>query len=249
MIQRYGVMLGLIAAGCATPAAAQDVPSAGVTATAEVSSDEVRRGLSWSGGRAALAGEVRGSLGAIDGAVRAVTLRDSPRHAGAEAVVDLTAGTGWDVGAVRLNASATGHLFAGARGLMDYVELGATAGYGYGPIYATLGVMLAPSQDAIGGSNVHLRADANAGIPGTPFTVLAGLGHSSGSVSNPLRAERLRPGGSYSDWRLGVEHRRNRLTVGLDYLGTDVTRAEAFGPFADARHAGDRLVGRVQLSF
>jgi uncharacterized protein (TIGR02001 family) len=246
MIRMRAMMLGLVAAA---PAAAQDVPSAGVTASAEVTSDEVRRGLSWSGGRAAVAGELRGSRGALDASVRAVTLRDSPRHAGAEAVVDLTAGTGWDLGAIRLDATATGHLFAGARGRMDYVEFGATAGYGYGPIYATLGVAVAPSQDAIGGSNVHVRADANAGIPGTPFTLLAGLGHSSGSVTDPVRADRLRPGGSYIDWRLGVEHRRDRLTFGIDYIGTDVAQADASTRFADARHAGDRLVGRAQLSF
>jgi uncharacterized protein (TIGR02001 family) len=248
MSRRQAMMLSL-AAAAAVPAAAQDVPSAGVTATAEVTSDEVRHGLSWSGGRAAIAGGLRGSLGALDGSVRAVTLRESPRHAGAAAVVDLRAGTGWDLGAIRLDATATGHLFAGARGRMDYVELGATAGYGYGPLYAALGVAVAPSQDAIGGSNVHLRADASAGIPGTPFTVLAGLGHSSGSVTDPLRAERLRPGGSYLDWRFGVEHRRDRLTFGIDYLGTDVAQADALGRFADARHASDRLVGRAQLSF
>ncbi|RZL52827.1 MAG: hypothetical protein EOP65_14230 [Sphingomonas sp.] len=246
MILRQAMMLSLAAV---TPAVAQDVPSAGVTAIAEVTSDEVRRGLSWSGGRAAVAGALRGSLGAVDASVRAVTLRDSPRHAGAEAVVDLTAGTGWDLGAIRLDASAIAHLFAGARERMDYVELGATAGYGYGPVYATLGVAVAPSQAAIGGSNVHLRADANAGIPGTPFTLLAGLGHSSGGVTDPLRAQRLRPDGSYLDWRLGVEHRRDRLTFGIDYLGSDVAPAGATGRFADAAHAGDRLVGRAQLSF
>ena len=246
MIRRQAMMLSLAAAA---PAVAQDVPSAGVTASVEVTNDEVRRGLSWSGGRAAVAGALRGSLGAVDASVRAVTLRDSPRHAGAEAVVDLTAGTGWDLGAIRLDASATTHLFAGARERMDYVELGATAGYGYGPVYATLGVAVAPSQAAIGGSNVHLRADANAGIPGTPFTLLAGLGHSSGGVTDPVRAQRLRPGGSYLDWRLGVEHRRDRLTFGIDYLGSDVAPEDATGRFADAAHAGDRLVGRAQLSF
>jgi hypothetical protein len=132
---------------------------------------------------------------------------------------------------------------------MDYVELGATAGYGYGPVYATLGVAVAPSQDAIGGSNVHLHADANAGIPGTPFTLLAGLGHSSGGIIGPRRAQRLRPGGSYLDWRLGVEHRRDRLTFGIAYFSSGVAPADAIGRFVDGRNAGDRLVGRAQLSF
>jgi len=51
------------------------------------------------------------------------------------------------------------------------------------------------------------------------------------------------------DWRLGVEHRRGALTLGVDYLGTDVSRRQAFGPFADAAHAADRIVGRVRYDF
>ncbi len=119
----------------------------------------------------------------------------------------------------------------------------------YGPLYATAGVIGAPSQRAIGGSNVYVYANANAGIPGTPFTVLTELGHSSGSVSDPVRTERLRPGGSYTNWRLGLEHRRNRLTIGVDYIGTDISRTAIASGFADRRNAGDRILGRVQVSF
>ncbi|WP_244185406.1 TorF family putative porin [Sphingomonas aurantiaca] len=113
----------------------------------------------------------------------------------------------------------------------------------------TLGAIGAPSQRAIGGSNVYAYANANAGIPGTPFTVLAEVGHSSGSVRNPNHAERLRPGGDYTNWRLGLEHRRDRLTVGVDYIGTDVSRSGEASRFADRRNAADRLIGHVQLSF
>ncbi len=240
-------LAGVLSAACGfvTPALAQDTRSA----TVEAMSEEERRGLSWSEGRAAVAGDVRASLGQLDASARAVTLRDSVRHDGADGVVDLALGTGWDLGAVRVRANATGHLFAGARSQMDYVEAGVSASYGYGPLYATLGVVGAPSQTAIGGSNVYVYANANAGIPGTPFTVLAELGHSSGTVRDPVRAERLRPGGSYSNWRLGLEHRRDRLTIGIDYIGTDIARDVNAGRFADHRNASDRLIGRVQLSF
>ena len=247
MIRRYPWAGVAATALCSlsAQAVAQDSRSAGV----EVASEEERRGLSWSEGRAVLAADAALSLGRIDASARLVTTRDSDRHAGADAVVDLNIGTGWDIGAIRLSAGATGHLFAGARQGMDYVEARAAAGYGYGPLYATIGVVAAPSQRAIGGSNVYTYASANAGIPGTPFTVLTELGHSSGSIDDAIRAQRLRPGGSYTNWRLGVEHRRGPLTLGVDYIGTDIARDAAIGPFADARHATDRLVGRARFIF
>ncbi len=150
---------------------------------------------------------------------------------------------------MRIRTDATGHAFAGARSRMDYVEAGVSASYAYGPLYATVGVIGAPSQRAIGGSNVYVYANANAGIPGTPLTMLTEVGHSSGSVRDPSRVQRLRPGGSYTNWRLGLEHRRNRLTIGVDYLGTDVSRTAIASKFADRRNAGDRILGRVQVSF
>ena len=227
------------------PASAQNTTAV----TAEAMSDEVRRGLSWSGGRAAAAGDVQISLGPIDASARAVTTRASRRHGGADGVVDLALGTGWDLGAFRLRAEAIGHVFAGARGRMDYVEVGASASYGIGPLYSTLGIAVAPSQRAIGGSNVHIYANASAGVPGTPFTILAGLGHSSGNARDGTRAQRLRPGGDYLNWRLGLERRGERLTLGIDYIGTNVSRRDSFGEFADPRHAGDKLVGRAQVTF
>lgn len=227
------------------PARAQLSTGAAIEAT----TDENRRGISWSEGRASISGDATVSGYGLDLTARVAALRGSDRHGGADAVADLTLGSGWDVGAVRLRAKGSAHLFAGARVDMDYAELGGSASYTYGPAYLTAGAIWAPEQRAIGGSNLYLYANASAGVPGTPLTAIAGLGHSSGTVDDPVRAQRLRPGGDYTDWRLGVEYRRNRLTLGMDYVGTDVGRTDAFGPFADAAHAGDRLLGRVRFDF
>lgn len=243
MIGKAAAVAGVLLA--TAPAHAQLSTNAGVEAT----SDENRRGISWSQGRASLSGDATVSGFGLDFSARVAALRGSDRHGGADAVADLTLGSGWDVGAVRLRAQASAHLFGGARADMDYAELGGSASYTYGPAYLTAGAIWAPEQRAIGGSNLYLYANASAGIPGTPLTAIAGLGHSSGTADDPVRAQRLRPGGDYTDWRLGAEYRRERLTLGVDYIGTDVTRADAFGPFADAGHASDRLVGRVRLDF
>ncbi|MDP1026429.1 TorF family putative porin [Sphingomonas sp. KR1UV-12] len=244
MSARY---LAALAAACTVtaPAGAQTTATVG----AELTNDEVRRGLSWSEGRASVSGDAFVDIGPIDASARIVATRGSERHAGADAVADLTLGTGWDMGAVSLRATATGHLFAGARTGMDYVELGSSAAAGLGPARLTAGVLYAPSQDAIGGDNLYLYASADSGIPGTPLTVIAEIGHSSGSVDDSQRAQRLRPGGSYTDWRLGVERRRGPLTLGLSYIGTDVDQGAIGGPYADLSHAGDRIVGRVRVEF
>jgi hypothetical protein len=227
-----------------TSAAAQSISGA-----VEATNDEVRRGLSWSQGRASASADATATIGPVDASVRVAALRGSSRHADADAVADLSLATGWDLGAVRVRATAVGHLFTGADRSMDYVELGGAATYTLGPVRASAGALYAPSQRAIGGSNLYLYAGADAGIPGTPLTAIVQLGRSSGDVDDPVRAQRLRPGGRYMDWRLGVEHRRGALTLGVDYLGTDVSRRQAFGPFADAAHAGDRIVGRVRYDF
>ena len=238
-------MVGAATLGTVTPALAQDNRSA----TLELATEEERRGLSWSEGRVAISGAVRASVGRLDLSARAVSTRGSVRHDGADAVVDLSVGTGWDLGAVRVQADVTGHAFVGARGRMDYVEGGVSAGYTYGPLNAILGVIAAPSQKAIGGSNVYLYAYANAGIPGTPLTVVAEVGHSSGSVRRADRADRLRPAGDYSNWRLGLEHRRDKVTIGIDYIGTDISDDRLASRYADLSNATDRIVGRVQFTF
>jgi hypothetical protein len=233
----------LSAAAVVTPVLAQSSLSAGV----EAASDEARRGLSWSGGRAVGSADVTVGSGPVDASARLVTLRGSTRHGDADAVADLALGAEWDVGAIRLRPAATAHLFAGARGKMDYFELGTSGSVTYGPMQVIGGVTFAPPQDAIGGSNLFIHASANAGVPGTPFTVVADLGHSSGSVDDPLRSQRLRPGGAYANWRIGIERRRGPLTLAVDYIGTDISRTDAGAPFADARHTGDRVIGRARL--
>jgi hypothetical protein len=239
----------MLAAPMLAPAALAQTapPTAGPTIGIEATTDERRRGLGWSGGRASASADALLTIGPVDASARIAATRGAARHGGADAVIDLGVGTGWDVGALRLRATAIGHLFTGARGGMDYVEATGSASYALGPLQVAGGAAFAPSQDAIGGSNLHLFADADAGIPGTPFTLVAGIGHSSGHVDDPVRAQRLRPGGDYTNWRLGVEHRQGPLTLALDYTGTDVARADTFGPFADARHAGDRILGRVRF--
>ncbi|MET4897509.1 TorF family putative porin [Sphingomonadaceae bacterium jetA1] len=228
------------------PIAAQERPAIGV----EVNSDENRRGLSWSEGKVSPSADIFVTRGALEASGRVVGLRESDRHGGAGVVGDLTLGAGTFIGPVSVRGRVTGHLFGGAGFNADYFELGGSAAYTLGPVQVDAGADYAPSQSAIGGDNLYLHAGARAGLPATPWTLLAGVGHSSGKTDDPFRAARLRPGGAYTDWRLGVERITGPVTLGLDYVGTDVSeRAASAFPLADAGHSGDRIVGRVRFSF
>lgn len=234
----------LICAFAAAPAWAQSL-SGGI----EVASDESRRGLSWSGGRGAASADLSSPAGPFEASARVTTVRASPRHAGADAVVDLELGAATDVGPFRLRGHVAGHLFAGARGRMDYVEFGGSGSYSLGPLQLNAGVAYAPDQAAIGGSNLYVHAGANVGIPTTPLSVSASIGHSSGDIDDPVRAARLRPAGAYSDWRVGLEYNRRPISVGLDYVGTDIRNRPDLPSFGDARHVGDRVIGRLRIAF
>ena len=244
MIARKAVGLAFAASfGVVPPALAQRSVQVG----AEVTNDEVRRGLSWSGGRASASADALVAIGPVEASARIAATRGSARYSDADGVADLVLGTGWDLGAIRLRTTATGHLFTGVRSTINYVEFGSSATFALGPAQVSGGAIYAPSQDAIGGDNLYLHAGFDSGLPGTPFTAIAGIGHSSGDTDDPVRARRLRPVDSYTDWRLGVEYRQGRLTLGLSYIGTDVDRNAAISPFADARHAGDKIVGRARI--
>lgn len=237
-----GIAVAILANGSAY---AQSAPSVGVEAT----TDEARRGLSWSGGKASVSGDLSANIGPVEASARVAALRGSARHGGSDAVADLGVGTRWDVADLTFGLRAIGHVFAGARGSTDYGEVMGAVGYTYGPVQLQADATYAPKQDAIGGSNLYLHADAVVGVPSTPFTIVAGLGRSSGKGDGTPRADRLRPGGDYVDWRLSAEHVRGPLVLAIDYIGTDIDagalRSGAYG----IRHDGDRVLGRVRYSF
>ena len=208
--------------------------------------DERRHGLSWSDGRASASARVDLQLGGLDTSARLSALRSSARHTGADLVTDLTLGKAWDLAGMRVRVSAIGHLFTGASEQMDYGEVGAGASYTLGPLQVDAGANFAPDQKAIGGSNLYMFAGAAAGVPATPVTVFTSLGRSLGE-DGATRSDRLRPGGDYTDWRIGADYVLGQLTVGLDYTGTQLQN-RSVGTIGDRRNSGDRLLARVQLN-
>jgi uncharacterized protein (TIGR02001 family) len=238
------IVVAVAAAAVAAPAFA--LPDASLFA--EVANDHRRRGLSWSGGKPAV--EVAAGLQAsgfrLD--VGATSLRNSRRHGGADAGVDTTLSYRYDTGPLQLDANVSSHSFIGGNGKRNYVELGLGAGKLIGPAEVGVLARYAPDQAAIGGDNLYLAARARIALVGTPLTLAAGIGRSTGKTDDAVRAARLRPGGDYNDWSLGLDHVRGPVTIGLGYTGTDVPRRLPT-PLADPRYSGDRLVARLGISF
>lgn len=228
---------------------AQAQPVIGTRVGVEATTDWRERGLSWSDGKPAAGAFARVPLTsafALD--VDAITLRESARHGGADAGVIVAPRYTLTTGGWGFSAGARGNIFVGRSG-MSYGEIVAEAERTIGPVQLSAGAEFAPSQNAIGGHNLHLGAQASVGLPLTPLTVYGGIGHTSGSSRDDPRAWRLRPGGSYTDHRIGIEHASPFVSVGLRYSGTSISADEVdrSNPFTD-RHYGSRVVAYVRLS-
>lgn len=216
--------------------------------SAETTTDHRRRGVSWSEGRAAaeLSAGIQPMAGIrLDSAI--ATLRNSARHGGADAVTDLSVGVSHGQGPVRVDAGMVAHVFSGGRGRLNFVELTMGAGTLIGPVGIDVGLSYAPDQSAIGGDNLYVYARGEAAVIGTPLTLNAAIGRSTGATNDPLRAARLRPGGAYTDWTLGVDNVSGPLTIGLSYVGNDAPAAIPGSP-PELRHTGDTVVARVRIS-
>ncbi|MFW2830454.1 TorF family putative porin [Sphingomonas sp. ID0503] len=226
------------------PARAQAIAAPGLSI--EVASDDRRRGLSWSDGRPALtASGYLPVTGGLDLEAAASTLRGSARHGGADLGIDAGLRYRHDLGGWRLSAGLLGHAFAD-RSALNYAEVTARAAYQIGPAVFGGSLAYAPRQNAIGGDDLYIAADAELALPGTPWTFRAGAGRSSGETRNGLRAARLRPGGSYWDYHLSAEHVRGPLTAGLRFTATSIDSDEA-APAVDDRHIGSRLTAHLRF--
>ena len=170
----------------AQAARAQD---SGLSATATVTSDYRFRGVSQSGLDPAVQGSVdydEASSGLYAG-IWGSTVRGL---AGADAEVDLYAGlsrttaNGW-----RWGLGGYGYFYPGADHL-SYGEATAELGYTLGPVQAKAIAAYAPSQANIGGDNLYLGGELNAGVPKTPLTLVL-HGGSANPDSELARAVQL----------------------------------------------------------
>lgn len=116
-----------------------------------------------------------------------------------------------------------------------YVKLTGTAG----PATLTVGAAYAPKQYALanlsnapnsGGQredNLYLWGDAAVAIADTPLTAKAHIGYSDGNPGLGPNGTSLAPTGRYWDWSVGIDASLRNFTLGLSYVDTSISRADA----------------------
>ena len=184
-----------------------------LTTTLAVTSDYRFRGISLSENDPALQAslEVAHKSGFYVG-----TWGSTIKGSAADVELDLYGGWRGSAGSVDLDIGAVAYVYPGAADL-DYVEMLASAAYSLGPAEVKLGVAYAPDQSNLGSKDsFYAYGEVSAGIPNTPVTLTAHVGHEKGSLAGPT--------GKKIDWSLGAEVVVDKFTLGLTYTDTEVNR-------------------------
>jgi len=150
-------------------------------------------------------------------------------------------------GNATLDVGLTWYVYPGGAAKTDFAEPYAKLTGTTGPATLTAGVAYAPRQQAIGkwyangaeaaagtysrpgakGDNLYLWGDGAVAVAGTPVTAKAHIGHSWGQNGLGPNATAVSPTGHYWDWSLGADIAVQRLTLGLAYVGTDISNRDA----------------------
>jgi uncharacterized protein (TIGR02001 family) len=149
--------------------------------------------------------------------------------------LDIIAGYKLPLASGSLDVGITWYNYPGGAAKTSFVEPYAKLGGTIGPVGLTAGVAYAPSQVALGnwsnhpdsrvgssGDNLYLWGDAGVGIIGTPVTVKAHLGYSSGNPGLGPNGTSVAPTGQYWDWLIGVDYVAGPVTLGVAYVDTDI---------------------------
>ncbi|MCE7795254.1 hypothetical protein LWE61_01645 [Sphingobium sufflavum] len=215
---RAAVLLLLPMIGAGRQATAQSTQ--GLSAGMDLTSDHRLRGLSWSDSKPTLRAWVGVPVGPrtyVDAEL--VATHGSIRADGAGAALSVGLRQRLGDGPVRVDAGGGCRLFPGQAG-SAFCEVGTDVAYDLAWVRVDAGLSYAPRQRAIGGDNLYLRAGIGIDVPRSPFSLHGGVGHSTGTVTDALRAARLRPEGAYWDYRVGADFTRDRLNTGLRYVTT-----------------------------
>lgn len=227
---RSTLLPGLFAASIfctAAPAFAQDTdpPSAvTVSGSATITSDYRFRGISQTDKDFAVQGGI--SVSHESGVYAGVwgSTIDDYVAGGSDQEIDFTAGFKKDFSGTTLDVGAVYYYYPGAEKIVpgldtDFLEAYASLSHTLGPVSAKATVAYAPKQNALSvgngkEDNLYIAADLSTGIPSTPITLNAHLGHSMGPSY-------LTIGKNYTDWSVGASYVWKNLNFGVTYVDTN----------------------------
>lgn len=160
---------------------------------------------------------------------------------GSNMELDLVAGYKVPLGdGLALDAGVTWYMYPSGADKTDFAEPYVKLSSSIGPVSMLAGVAYAPAQEALGNwsntpqsaigdkeDNLYLWADISSGVPGTPVTVKAHLGGSSGNPGLGPNGTSVAPTGKYLDWLIGADAVVGPLTLGVAYVDTNISKADS----------------------
>jgi uncharacterized protein (TIGR02001 family) len=203
---------------------AEPTPALTVTGSVTLASQYRFRGISLSDEEVALQGTV--SLNHESGFYAGVwgsNLDGFGELGGSNLELDLYVGYRRQLASgVTIDAGLLYYAYPGSSGGdFEFFEPYANVSVTRGPVTGKVGIAFAPSQDALANnSNRYVFGDLSLAIPSTPVTLTGHLGNSHGRTP-------LTPSGDYLDWSLGATVALRNLTLGVAYVATNLSGAEA----------------------
>jgi uncharacterized protein (TIGR02001 family) len=250
-------LLGGLGLAAATPAFAQDAPTAPpppvtINGTVAVVSDYRFRGISQTDGNFAIQGGLTithesGFYVSIWGS----SVDDYVTASGqGHQEMDLIGGFKKTVGGTTFDIGALYYVYpktklAGDPSASDFIEPYADISHTFGPLTAKATVNYAPKQKALSldqvgpaNDNVYLAGDFTFAVPKAPISLTAHIGHTWGPSW-------LSIGKEYTDWNLGASYTYKVLSFGIQYVDTD---GDFITPTGKNASKGG-VVGSVSVSF
>lgn len=274
-------LLTAVSTLAATAAHAEETappPAIAYSGSVALVSDYRFRGVSQSNKGAAIQGGITVSheSGAYAG-IWSSNLAGWGTFGGPNLELDLIAGYKFPVTkSATVDVGLTWYVYPGGASKTAFAEPYVKVSGTLGPASVTTGVAYAPKQEALGKwyntgtsaaagvydnpgdkkDNFYIWTDAAAGIPATPITLKGHIGYSKGNAGLGPNGTSVAPTGKYVDWLLGADIAVGKLTLGVAYVDTDITDAEAaylqpnFSSTKDGSSiAGSKVVVSVSAAF
>lgn len=222
----FGPLLGLALALVSTPALAQEEapPAITISGGATLVSDYRFRGISQTDKDFAVQGTFTVSHKSGFYATVWGSSIDDYVAAGSDQEIDLVAGFKKSFGGTTVDVGVLYYYYPGAEKIVpgyssDFFEPYLGISHTLGPVTGKVSAAYAPKQSALSigagkEDSLYLALDLSGGIPNTPLSLSAHLGHSYGPSY-------LTIGKGYTDWNIGATYTWKNLVLGVSYVDTN----------------------------